>query len=359
MDVLTHALLGACVAGVAGAAVPAGTGDAAGAAANAAAPRRGIPMRERLALGATAAALADLDFLSFAVDPQRFLADWHQGPTHSLLLAPLWALLVALPYAWWRGQPALRARAWVLCTLAWASHALLDALTAYGTMLLLPWSTARHAFPLLFVIDPLPTALLAAGVLSAWRWRRRRAALLGLVALALWLSWAVTLQRQAQSLARMQHPGPAAANVSVWPQPFSALNWKLVASDANGHWVAHVNLRGHAAWVPAMAGRWHALAAAYHAPQALRWQRREHPAALNAHAWNDARLQAFRRFAVLPAVSSAAGDTARHCRWFSDLRYDLPALPDTFRYGVCRDADGSWAAYRMPYLREEGPQRLR
>lgn len=67
----------------------------------------------------------------------------------------------------------------------------------------------------------------------------------------------------------MQHPGPAAANVNVWPQPFSPLNWKLVASDANGHWVVHVNLRGHAAWVPAMAGRWHALAAAYHAPQAL------------------------------------------------------------------------------------------
>jgi inner membrane protein len=353
MDVLTHALLGACVAGVAGAACdgrrPASRGG-------------GLPMHHRLALGASAAALPDLDFVAFQVDPQRFLADWHQGPTHSLLLAPLWALPVALLYAAWRGQPALRAPAWALCTLAWASHALLDALTAYGTMLLYPWSTARYLLPLLFVIDALPTLLLAAAVLATWRWQHSRAAwagmVAGLLALALCLSWALTLRQQAQSLARAQHPGPATAAVSAWPQPFSPLNWKLVASDDAGHWFAHVNLRGHAPWVPVVAGRWHVLAAAYDAPQALRWQRREHPAAAHAEAWNDARLQAFRRFALLPAVSSAAGETAQHCRWFSDLRYDLPALPDTFRYGLCRQVDGSLAAHRMPYLRDEAPQRL-
>ena len=68
MELLTHALLGA---GAALASRPA---------------RSRMTSRERLLLGAAAAMGPDIDFATFPIDPLRFLADWHQGATHSLLL---------------------------------------------------------------------------------------------------------------------------------------------------------------------------------------------------------------------------------------------------------------------------------
>jgi membrane-bound metal-dependent hydrolase YbcI (DUF457 family) len=53
-----------------------------------------LSTRERLLLGGAAAAFPDIDFIGFLVDPLRFLAHWHQGPTHSLILLPLWAALL-------------------------------------------------------------------------------------------------------------------------------------------------------------------------------------------------------------------------------------------------------------------------
>jgi inner membrane protein len=48
-----------------------------------------LSRRSRLLLGGIAAAFPDVDFIGFLIDPLRFLAYWHQGPTHSLLLLPL------------------------------------------------------------------------------------------------------------------------------------------------------------------------------------------------------------------------------------------------------------------------------
>lgn len=56
--------------------------------------------------------------------------------------------------------------------------------------------------------------------------------------------------------------------------------------------------------------------------------------------WKDPRLAPFRRFAAFPAVSGVEHDGDETCVWFTDLRYDLPVLPDTFRYGFCRAAIG-------------------
>jgi inner membrane protein len=75
--------------------------------------------------------------------------------------------------------------------------------------------------------------------------------------------------------------------------------------------------------------------------------------------WNDPRFAPFRRFAVYPAVSRIESLGGSTCVWYTDLRYDLPALPDTFRYGFCRDgADASWELYRLRYFSERSRQRL-
>ena len=44
-------------------------------------------------------------------------------------------------------------------------------------------------------------------------------------------------------------------------------------------------------------------------------------------------------FPVLDAVQEDAGE---RCAWFYDLRFSVPTLTPSFRYGMCRGASGDW-----------------
>jgi inner membrane protein len=75
-------------------------------------------------------------------------------------------------------------KTWLYCTLGYATHALLDACTTYGTQLFWPFSDARFAWNTVSVIDPLFTLpVLVLVALSVWR----RKHVLARVALA----WAI------------------------------------------------------------------------------------------------------------------------------------------------------------------------
>ncbi len=164
MDLLTHTLLGATLA------LAAAPTHATGAA-SAAVPAPGtLAPRERLLLGAAGGAFPDIDFVGFLVDPLTFLADWHQGPTHSVVLLPLWAALIAAVFAGvarhGRERRSERGCAFAAAAsaagLGLASHIAADVITAYGTMVLYPLSRWRASLGTTFVIDPLFTAVVAA-----------------------------------------------------------------------------------------------------------------------------------------------------------------------------------------------------
>jgi inner membrane protein len=135
--------------------------------------------------------LPDADVLAFRFGiPYR--APWgHRGAAHSLGIAVLCGVLLALAGAWAR-LPALRLG--LVGAAVVASHGLLDALTdgGLGVALLWPWSDRRFFAPL----RPIPVAPIGAGMLSArglevvaaecllflpvfayalWPWRRRKA----------------------------------------------------------------------------------------------------------------------------------------------------------------------------------------
>jgi len=156
--------------------------------------------------------------------------------------------------------------------------------------------------------------------------------------------------------------------VDALPQPFSPFNWKLVATQGTALRVAHVNLVGHPALVPPLPGLagWHAMARAYVPPDRLVWERRtlfgDEPQvrALAEPLWNRPDFAAFRHFAVHPALSRVDEGEAYRCVWFTDLRYDLPALPDTFRYGHCQAPPGApWRLFRLRYFTRDGLQALK
>lgn len=60
-----------------------------------------------------------------------------------------------------------------------------------------------------------------------------------------------------------------------------------------------------------------------------------------------------------PALSRIDAGRTSTCVWFTDLRYDLPAWPDTFRYGYCRELQaGDWRLYRLRYFSDDARQAI-
>ena len=222
MDPVSHALLGATVAhGCFG-------------------KRLGL---KAAAWGAAAAVLPDIDIL-FSIGGDDFTAlERHRGVTHGLAFAPLlgvpWGYLLARRYA--RGSPdAAASWQWIgVITLALWTHPLLDYLTPYGTQLLQPFSDARFALPVMPIIDPLYTLLLAVGVLLAWRWSpapRARAASLIAVALSCgYIGYAAHLNRVAQDIAAAQLAamGIDDAEVSAYPTILQVQYRRVVARSKN------------------------------------------------------------------------------------------------------------------------------
>ncbi|WP_137895523.1 metal-dependent hydrolase [Ramlibacter sp. 2FC] len=351
MDALTHALMGAQAAYLG-----AGAGKQLG-------------MRDRLLLGGLAAAFPDADFLAFLIDPLRFLADWHQAPTHSLVLLPCWALLLGAMFCVLTRRRQALGEAAVVSGVGLSTHLVLDLITAYGTQILYPLSDWRPNLGFTFVVDPLITLVLGASLAAALRTGRRGFAAAGLALLCLGVGAQALLKQQALRLGAdaASVAGMAPDQLEALPQPFSPFNWKLIAQQGPRYQVAHVNLLGHGALVPPWPGlgRLHELAQAYVPPDRLAWsphhrfgedpQLRE----LAQQLWMRPDFAAFGRFAVFPALARVDASEAQLCVWFTDLRYDLPRWPETFRYGFCQEPmGGPWRLYRLRYFSQDARQRL-
>lgn len=137
-------------------------------------------------LGLLAGMAPDLDtFIRSATDPLLFL-EYHRQFTHSLIFIPFGALICAAVLHPLIGKKrGLQFKQSLLfCLLGYATHALLDSCTTYGTQLLWPFSNQRFAWNTMSIIDPLFTLpILALVILAA----RKKAPVFGRIALA----WAI------------------------------------------------------------------------------------------------------------------------------------------------------------------------
>ena len=145
----------------------------------------------RLALGTgfVAALLPDADTLIRSPADPLLAIEFHRHFSHSLLFAPLGALLAAgLLWLLLRRREPL-ARLYWYALAAYVSACLLDTATSYGTQLFWPLSATRHAWNLVAIVDPLLTLAMLAAVMGSWRgaraWLARGALLLGAAYLAL------------------------------------------------------------------------------------------------------------------------------------------------------------------------------
>lgn len=116
----------------------------------------------------------DLDILiQSGTDPLVGL-EYHRHFTHSLAFIPFGGLLVALPWLL-RSRFAKDRRAILAATtVGYATHAVLDCCTSYGTLWLWPFSDERVAWSFMSIIDLLYTLPLLVGVWLSARSGSRR-----------------------------------------------------------------------------------------------------------------------------------------------------------------------------------------
>ena len=109
------------------------------------------------------------DFFS---SDKLLIVTWHRSITHSLVMLPLWALLLAgitRAIANWRKWEA---PSFLALTGIYAagilSHIQLDLVTSFGTMIWSPLQWSRPAWDLIFIVDFTLTAIFLVPQLLAW-----------------------------------------------------------------------------------------------------------------------------------------------------------------------------------------------
>jgi inner membrane protein len=193
---------------------------------------RKVPIWQSALIGASFGALPDLDVVLDHGDPVSNMT-YHRAETHALfwltLAAPAGAWLVARithTREWFRHW-------WLAIWLVWVTHILLDALTIYGTQLLLPFSNYPVGLGSIFIIDPLYTLPLIAGVLLALVFGGRRglnANRNGLILSTLYLCWGVMAQQNVASVADrvLAQQAVTVEQRLILPTPFNSLLWRVL-----------------------------------------------------------------------------------------------------------------------------------
>src|SRR3954469_8515870 len=181
MDTLTHALSGALLGRATASRDPA---------------HGALSVRARMVIGFVSAAFPDSDIVVTPLAPLAYLYN-HRGVTHSLLVLPLWAVLIGLASAYliWRNPARWRACAG-MAALGIAAHIVADLITPYGTQIFAPLSDMRYAWSTTFIIDLWFSGFILAGLLASAIWRKSRVP--ALVALAVLVAYVgfQWLQRQ-------------------------------------------------------------------------------------------------------------------------------------------------------------------
>lgn len=303
------------------------------------APPRTLP--RRIAAGFLACAAPDLDFVVGFAGPVSYLLN-HRGVTHSLILLPLWGIVLSWVLAKIVREPGGWRALYGITAMAIGAHIAGDIITSYGTMILAPFSDWRAGIGTTFIIDLWFSGIIVLGlVASAVAWRSRWPAVVALAALAGYVGFQYVQREQAIEFAQ-RHAWPG-SRVDVQPRPVSPYNWTVFVSDDERHDYAHVNLvRTEPRPYRPGDGFIARVDAPYMPLDQAVWVRRarygEVDQARVRDAWNSPAMAPLRWFAELPAFD---GSNER-CVWFVDLRFLTPGREGMpFRYAACREG-GAW-----------------
>ena len=212
---------------------------------------RKIGARKAAVTGGLIATLPDLDVLIRFDDPvDQFIL--HRGPTHSLFVQTLATPLIGEVLL--RIVPRLKDARWLTWATVWlclVTHALIDAMTVYGTRLFWPIWPEPVGVGSVFIIDPLYTLpllvvviwALAAGGASPRLMRVTNGAL---AFSTMYLAWSIAAQTMAISRGEqaLQQAGLAHDRIMATPTPFNTLFWRVIAVNGGDYYNVYVPLLG-------------------------------------------------------------------------------------------------------------------
>jgi len=193
--------------------------------------------RQKFWLLVGSANIPDIDVvLGFLGDP-IFASQHHRGLTHSLLFAPIFALLPAMIF-FKLGKLKNFKTLWVYGLIGILLHIFFDLITPFGTQLFAPFSTARFSLDMMFIIDPFFTGVLGLTLLFGKIFRQRRRPFLfgGIFFVVLYLLIeALNHHRAYQRIeAALQRDNIAATKISAFPQPLGIFRWMGLAQTQDG-----------------------------------------------------------------------------------------------------------------------------
>ena len=188
-------------------------------------------------LGCLAGVAPDIDvFIRSSSDPLLFL-EYHRQFTHSLSFIPVGAMICCLlAYRWSKKNLTLQ-QSYLVCFLGYATHALLDANTTYGTQLFWPFSDVRIAWNNVSVVDPLVTIPLLVFVVAAYRSGKPLYARIGFTWVLAYLCFGLVQKNRAETIGAelAASRGHQPLSIEAIPGFASVLMWKTIY-DYNGRY---------------------------------------------------------------------------------------------------------------------------
>lgn len=198
--------------------------------------------RKALALGAVVGTLPDLDVFIPMPDPVSSFT-YHRGFSHAILfhlfLTPV--LVWLFSKIKWFDLDFRNIRHHITVFLILLTHALLDALTIYGTQLFWPLSSPPVAIGSIYIIDPLYTVPLLVSLVWFFMHRSQQAVYAGLLVSTLYLGWGVVAQTHVKNIVYDQE-NIVADKVLVQPTALNTILWRIVIMEGNKYRVGYYSL---------------------------------------------------------------------------------------------------------------------
>ncbi len=199
---------------------------------------RHIGYQKAAIIGGLMGTVPDLDTFVPHDDPvEKFVA--HRGPSHSLVIQALVAPVFAEPLVrLFKSLKDHRILTYLAVYLMFATHALIDAMTIYGTKLLWPIIEEPFGVGSIFIIDPLYTLPLL--YVTIWAFfvrdhspKLQRALIGAMVASTLYMGASYALQLNAAHKADtwLAEKGISPERTLTIATPFNIFYWRTIAID--------------------------------------------------------------------------------------------------------------------------------
>jgi inner membrane protein len=293
----------------------------------------------------------DVDFVLGLIN-HHFYLQYHRDFTHSLILAPFYALFFSWVFVKLSKRPSLGSF-YKICFPALLSHILLDLITSYGTMIFSPFFEHRYSWDLVYIVDLILSAILLFPLIGSFFAKRKaqwicRGSLAGL---AVYLLFCWTQHHQAVRLADAfaANLGEEVVKVASIPQPLSPFRWGNFIKTREKVYRGFVDLRiKESSSAPLkhplsfffpILGK---LEGSYHSPREIRYQSWERAPSSPwvKKALNTDGVKFYYWFARFPVAKPVDSSDGRHRIEFMDMRFGSPGIRQPFIYYVEMDDSG-------------------